>query len=86
MKEKISNEQRAKIVARNRDRAIVATLLRNLLAKFPYSKACVYCGTDNPLFDDSCNFVELHHELSHMADTLDKMVEYEKTLLKDYYE
>lgn len=41
MKEKISNEQRAKIVARNRDRAQVATLLRGILKKFQYSQDCV---------------------------------------------
>lgn len=86
MKEKISNEQRAKIVARNRDRAQVATLLRGILKKFQYSQDCVECGTDSPFFNDSCNFVGLHHELLRMADTLENMVDYENQLLQDFYE
>lgn len=86
MKEKISNEQRAKIVARNRDRAQVATLLRGVLKKFMYSQECVNCGTDSPFFYDSCNFVGLHHELTKMAETLENMVDYENQLLQDFYE
>lgn len=86
MKEKISNEQREKIIARNRDRAQVATLIRSTLDKYPYSQECVECSTGNPLFNDSCNFVGLHHELMKLADTLNNMVEYEKALLENYYE
>lgn len=86
MKEKISNEQREKIITRNRDRAQVATLIRGVLDMHPYSKDCVECDTDSPFFNDSCNFVTLHHELRTLADTLENMVKMENKLLQDYYE
>ena len=86
MKEKISNEQREKIIARNRDRAQVATLIRGVLDMHPYSKDCVVCDTDNPFFNDSCHFVTLHHELRTLVDTLENMVKMENKLLQDYYE
>lgn len=86
MKEKISNEKRTMIQTRNRDRAQVATLLRCFLEKFRYSQVCVECTTESPFFNDSCNFVGLHHELTRMAETLENMVEYENQLLQDFYE
>lgn len=86
MKEKISNEQREKIIARNRHRAQVATLIRGVLDMHPYSEDCVKCDTDNPFFNDSCNFVTLHHELRTLVDTLENMVKMENKLLQDYYE
>lgn len=86
MKEKISNEQRTMIQTRNSERAQVATLLRSILEKFRYSQECVECGTDSPFFNDSCNFVGLHHELSKMAETLENMANYENKLLQDFYE
>lgn len=86
MKEKISNELRAKIVARNRDRAQIATLLRGILEKFQYSQDCVECCTESLFFNDSCNFIGLHHELRKLAETLENMVDFENQLLQDFYE
>lgn len=56
----------------------VAAILKDLMVKCPYSEACVKCDTKNPLFSDSCNFVQLHHELSELRSLLLRLNLYEE--------
>lgn len=54
---------------KNLYRRQVATILAHLLAKFPASEECVHYD-DGPLFQDTCNFVGLRHELQSFVDFL----------------
>ena len=54
---------------KNLYRRQVATILAHLLAKYTASEECVHCE-DGPLFQDTCNFVSLRHELQTFVDFL----------------
>lgn len=56
----------------------IAAILKNLMEKYPYSEASVNCDTDSPLFSDTFNFVQLHHELSELRSLLLRLNRYEE--------
>lgn len=56
----------------------MAAILKKLTEKYPYSEVSVKCDTDSPFFLDSCNFVQLHHELSELKSLLLRLNEYEE--------
>lgn len=56
----------------------VAAILKNLMEKCPYSEASVKCDTENPLFLDAYNFIQLHHELSELRSLLLRLNLYEE--------
>lgn len=60
----------------------VATILRAIMKKHMYSQKCVDCGTNDPFFEDSCNYVALHASLVDFARYLENKVRYEEILNK----
>lgn len=56
----------------------VAAILKKLTEKCPYSGASVQCDPENPFFMDSCNFIQLHHELSEFMSFLLRSNDYEE--------
>lgn len=59
-------------------RAQVAAILKNLQESNMYSQLVVDCKQDDPFFEDSCKFVELHHELMKFRDFLLSSNRYEE--------
>lgn len=54
----------------------IAAILKNLTEKYHYSDASVQCDSDSPFFQDSCNFIQLHHELNELKRLLLRLNEY----------
>ena len=53
-----------------------AAVIKAIVAKHKYSEAALDVDPDNPLFNDSCNFVGLVRDLQVFAATLENMVKY----------
>ena len=86
MKEKISDEKRNLILQMNRFRRQMVCLLQGILDQNQCSDAFSQLGAADPFYDDSCAVVNLRLEIVRLAETLDKMADYEDKLLTDYYE
>ena len=56
----------------------IAAILDDIMKKHPYSQECVDCPTENQFFDDSCNFVGIHHELVELKALLLRLNRYEE--------
>lgn len=56
----------------------IAAILDDIMKKHPYSQECVDCSTENQFFDDSCNFVAIHHELVELRQLLLRLNRYEE--------
>ena len=57
-------------------------ILGAILEKYKPSDECVKCGTDNPLFTDTCKYVGLRHELLELKNTLRNMILYNEYIIK----
>lgn len=57
---------------------LVASVLGNIMRKYPYSQECVDCPSGNQLFLDCSNFVGMHSELCELQKFLLKMINYEE--------
>lgn len=55
-----------------------AAILDDIMKNHPYSQECVDCSTENQLYDDSCNFVGIHHELVELRNLLLRLNRYEE--------
>lgn len=60
----------------------VAKILREIMKKHRYSQECKDCGTENPFFDDSCEFVGLHAALMEFVMYLENHARYIECLKK----
>lgn len=58
-----------------------AIILKDICEKCAYSKAIVDLPVDHPLFEDSCNFVELHSRIMEFVHTLKSMNVYTKIIM-----
>lgn len=58
-------------------------ILENLAKKFTPSKKCVDVEPAHPLFEDACNFVGLHYELSQLINCMEQMIEYNEIIMKE---
>lgn len=56
----------------------IAAILDDIMKKHPYSQECVDCSTENQFFDDSCNFVAIHHDLLELKNLLLRLNRYEE--------
>lgn len=56
----------------------VAAILDDIRKKHPYSQEFLDCSTENQFFDDSCNFVAIHHELLELRNLLLRLNRYEE--------
>lgn len=58
-------------------------ILENLAKKYTPSKECVDVEPGHPLFEDSCNYVGLHHELLKLIGCMQQMIEYNEIIMKE---
>ena len=61
----------------------MAAVLRKINDKYKPSQKCILLEPGNELFDDSCNFVALNHEISHLIETLDNMCKYNTWIMEE---
>ena len=61
----------------------MAAVLRKINDQYVPSQKCVDVGPESEFFEDSCNFVGLHHEIIKLIDTLDNMCKYNNWILED---
>lgn len=53
-----------------------ANVIDEIVRRYPYSDALVHLEPKEPLFDDSCHYVALVHELKDFARTLRGMIKF----------
>lgn len=53
-----------------------ANIIDNIVRRYPYSDALVDLEPKDPLFNDSCHYVGLVHELKDFATTLRGMIKF----------
>lgn len=53
-----------------------ANIIEEIVRRYPYSDALVHLEPKDPLFDDSCHYIGLVHELKDFATTLRGMVRF----------
>lgn len=61
----------------------MVVILQRLLKEFPYTQTAVDAEVGSPFFEDSCNFVGLHHELDKLIQTFKCMNEYSNWIVDD---
>lgn len=61
----------------------MAAVLRKIRNAYEPSNTCVLLEPGNEFFDDSCNFIALHHEISHLIETLDNMCKYNTWIMEE---
>lgn len=86
MKKKISEQQKAIIKARIEWREQMITILKGFRKRCQYSESTINCETNDPMFNDSCKFVELHSLIAGLEETLTNLNMYSNTLLDNLYE
>lgn len=61
----------------------IAKVLFHIAKKHVYSQLIVDVKQDNPLFEDTCNYVALYSDIMEFARTLVANNQYEEIILKD---
>lgn len=59
----------------------ISSLLSKILDKHQVSAECLNCIPDNPLFDTTCDYVDLRHDIFTLSETLRRMADYQEMLL-----
>lgn len=57
-------------------------ILDAIIKKYEPSDLCVHLPTDHELFEDSCNFIGLRHEIFELKNTLENMIRYNEYIIK----
>ena len=61
----------------------MAAVLRKINEQYKPSDKCVHVEVGSEFFEDSCNFVGLHHEIFKLIETLDNMYKYNNWILEE---
>ena len=58
-------------------------ILETIIRKYKPSDLCVKTSPDNELFEDTCNYVGLHHEIFELKTTLENMIRYNEYIIEN---
>lgn len=61
----------------------MAAVLRKINDQYKPSENCILLEPGNEFFEDSCKFIGLYHEISHLIETLDNMCKYNTWILEE---
>lgn len=64
-------------------RADIAKVLRHIADTHLYSPKVVATKQDDPLFEDTCNYVNFHAAIMEFARTLEANNKYDEIIIKD---
>lgn len=58
-------------------------ILKSILEKYKPTAVCVACQPESEFFEDSCNFVGLHHAIFELKSTMENMIKYNECIMKE---